>query len=58
MDRIPLANGINISGNYMLVTSIQHQTIMIIQIHPQTGEFFTLKEIGPSVRDDDTLHLP
>lgn len=56
MDRIPLTSGLTMSGNFLMVTSVQHQIIYILQIHPQTGSFCLLKEIGPAITDEEEVY--
>ncbi|KAF7637458.1 hypothetical protein Mgra_00003201 [Meloidogyne graminicola] len=54
-DEINIQSGVYLLEWTLGILSVQHQTIHIFRIDKNSGAFVALKQIGPSVLDDDQL---
>ncbi|ETN69605.1 GTP-binding domain protein [Necator americanus] len=55
-DRINLTHGVALCGSTMMIMSLQKQVIHMLHVD-EHGAMIPLKDIGPSVWDDDALYL-
>ncbi|VDM54914.1 unnamed protein product [Angiostrongylus costaricensis] len=55
-DRINLTHGVALCGPTMMVMSVQKQIIHMLHVNEE-GRMIPLKDIGPSIWDDDSLFL-
>ncbi|CAK5089713.1 unnamed protein product [Meloidogyne enterolobii] len=54
-DEINVHSGVYLLEWTLAILSVQHQTIHILGINKHSGSFIPLRQIGPSVLDDDQL---